>query len=317
MLSADVPVGFFRTQEAPHAISTQFGGTNVIRVLPVLLVAAVALPLQASDTLDLKSEQGSLSALVKLRCSLDPKQEEILWWSGTLFAQEPGKKAQPLMGFEGYNICRAEKQPDGVWRLYTRELTFYRDLATGEVLQHWDNPLSGERNEVVAVANDPVNTVLNAPGRSIPMPWVESGDQVMLTLNIPLAYPNPLQPDEYPEESSGPVYMGSEHFMFFAPRSALADPARQSVPVTYGWTRVGPWLPWMKLGQRPGTLLYIGQGNKLDSLDELPADLQALVRSTYPEYEHAPKTWVQPNATSWSEYKKLRERQADTDAASN
>ncbi len=275
----------------------------------VLLAAAMALSPQA-HALDLQSEAGSLEAMVKLRCSLDPQQEEILWWAGTLFAQEPGKKAAPLMGFEGYNICRAEKQPDGVWRLYTRELTFYRDLKTGKIIDSWDNPLSGERNEVVQVANDPVNTVLNAPGRPLHLPWVEAGDEVMLTLNIPLAYPNPLQPAEFPAESSGPTYMGSEHFMFFAPRAAMEDPTLKSVPVTYGWTRVGPWLPWMKLGTRPGSLLYIAQGNKRASVDELPADIRELVRSKYPEYARAPETWVQPNMTSWSYYKQLQQQRA-------
>jgi hypothetical protein len=278
----------------------------VIRISSVFLAAAIALSPQAK-ALDLQSEQGSLEAMVKLRCSLDPKQEELLWWSGTLFAQEPGKKAAPLMGFEGYNICRAEKQTDGVWRLYTRELTFYRDLKTGKIIDSWDNPLSGERNEVVQVANDPVNTLLNAPGRPMHLPWVEAGDEVMLTLNIPLAYPNPLQPDEFPAESTGPTYMGSEHFMFFAPRAALENPALKSVPVTYGWTRIGPWLPWMKLGTRPGSLLYIAQGNKRASVAELPADIQELVRSKYPEYTHAPETWVQPNVTSWSYYKQLQQ----------
>ncbi len=275
----------------------------------VLLAAAMALSPQA-HALDLQSEAGSLEAMVKLRCSLDPQQEEILWWAGTLFAQEPGKKAAPLMGFEGYNICRAEKQSDGVWRLYTRELTFYRDLKTGKIIDSWDNPLSGERNEVVQVANDPVNTVLNAPGRPLHLPWVEAGDEVMLTLNIPLAYPNPLQPAEFPAESSGPTYMGSEHFMFFAPRAAMEDPTLKSVPVTYGWTRVGPWLPWMKLGTRPGSLLYIAQGNKRASVDELPADIRELVRSKYPEYARAPETWVQPNMTSWSYYKQLQQQRA-------
>lgn len=283
----------------------------MIRFSTIFLATAAVLAPQAS-ALDLKSEQGSLEAMVKLRCSLDPKQEELLWWSGTLFAQEPNKPPYPLLGFEGYNICRAEKQDDGIWRLYTRELTFYRDLKTGKIIDVWDNPMSGERNDVVQVANDPVNTVLNAPGRPMQLPWVEAGDQVMLTLNIPLAYPNPLQPNEFPEESSGPVYMGSEHFMFFTERADLENPKLNAVPVTYGWTRIGPWLPWMKLGARPGNLLYVAQGNKRASVNELPEDVQELVRTRYPEYARAPETWVQPNMTSWTYYKQLKQHEAAT-----
>lgn len=272
----------------------------------LLATAAIALSAQA-NALDLRSGAGSTEALVKMRCSLDPDEDVLLWWEGTLFAQEPDKKAAPLLGFEGYNICRAEKLDDGTWRLVTRELTFYRDLATGQIIDSWDNPFNGQTVEVVHVANDPVNTVLNAPGREVPMPWQEAGDTVMLTLNIPLSYPNPLSPEKFPAESSGPMYIGSEHFMFFAPRAAMADPTLKQVPVTYGWTRVGPWLPWMKLGQRPGSLLYVGQGNKRASVDELPADIRARIASQYPEYATAPRQWVQPNVTSWSYY---RDRQA-------
>lgn len=242
--------------------------------------------------------------MVKMRCSLDPQEDKILWWKGTIFAQEPGKKTYPLMAFEGYNICRAEKQEDGTWRLLTRELSFYRDLETGKILEQWKNPISGESNEVMAVANDPVNMVMSP---AMKLPWLVQGDDVMLSLNIPLAYPNPLQPDAYPKASSGPMYVGSEHFMFHASGSDLANPALKSAPVSYGWTRVGPWLPWMQLGTLPGELLYIAQGAKLASFEQMPQDIRQVVKSKYPEYEQAPRTWVQPNATSWTEYKKQQE----------
>ena len=270
----------------------------------VLAATAMVLSAQVS-ALELTTAQQRTEALVKMRCSLDPSEQALLWWKGTLFAQEPGSKAAPLMGFEGYNICRAEKLDDGTWRLVTRELTFYRDLATGAIIDAWDNPFTGERNTVVHVANDPVNTVLNAPGHSVPLPFEQAGDQLMLTLNIPLAYPNPLSPAQFPAESSGPMYIGSEHFMFFAPLAAMTDPTLTQVPVTYGWTRVGPWLPWMRLGQRPGGLLYVAQGNKRASIAELPEDIQQRIARDYPEYARAPDAWVQPNATSWSEYRRL------------
>jgi hypothetical protein len=270
------------------------------------LLAATAMTLSAqANALDLSSTAGSTEALVKMRCSLNPQEDVLLWWEGTLFAQQPDKKAMPLLGFEGYNICRSEKLADGTWRLLTRELTFYRDLATGQIIDEWENPFNGQTVDVVHVANDPVNTVLNAPGREVPMPWVQAGDTLMLTLNIPLAYPNPLTPAQFPAESSGPMYIGSEHFMFFTPREAMEDAALSQVPVTYGWTRVGPWLPWMKLGTTPGSLLYVAQGNKRASVDELPADIRQRIARHYPEYATAPSQWVQPNVTSWSYYRDL------------
>lgn len=249
-----------------------------------------------------------LEDLVKLRCSTDPADEVIVWWSGVLYGLQDQQAPRPVLGFEGYNICRAEAQADGTWRLLTRELTFYRDLATGEIVDEWQNPYTKARNDVVHVANDPVNTVFRAGGP--PMPWVESGNTTMLALNIPLAYPNPLSPAEFPRESSGEMYVGSEHFMFSAPRSEMDDPALAQVDAHVGWTRIGPWLPWMEMGGVEGRLLYVGQGNKKASIGDLPADIQERIRKDYPEYAHAPSAWAQPNMTSWTYFKRLKQ-QAD------
>ena len=281
--------------------------------LAAALLSAVALPAAA---LDIESAADAAETMMKLRCSLDPKEDVIAWWKGTLFQQhaEPGKAPVALMGFEGYNICRGEKLEDGTWRLLSRELTFYRDLKTGKILQTWDNPISGERNTVIDVANDPVNTVLNPPGRpQMALPWMQVGDEMMFTMNIPLAYPNPLQPEQFPRQSSGPVYAGSEHFMFFASRKDLENPAIKNAPLNLAWTRTGPRLPWMELGQRPGGLLYVAQSTKLDSFDQLPQDIKDLVQSKYPEYTRAPATWVQPNVTSWTRYKQLQQQAGGKD----
>ncbi|QOW21968.1 MULTISPECIES: DUF1838 family protein [Lysobacteraceae] len=286
----------------------------MLRLFSVLAIATsafapTAAAQAAGPALDLSTDAGNVAALVKMRCSLDQDEDVILWWSGTVFAQLPQKAPSALLGFEGYNICRAEKQADGVWRMLTRELTFYRDLKTGKIIDEWDNPMTGERNSVLQVANDPVNQTLNPPGRPSTLPWVEAGDELMFTMNIPLTYPNPLPPKDFPKQSSGEMYTGSEHFMFFVPRVQMEDPARSQADVSYGWTRIGPWLPWMEMGQAPGNLLYIAQGNKKASISALPADIQERVRSTYPEYATAPREWVEPNMTSWTLYKQLHERQ--------
>ena len=292
--------------------ATRSKGFTVTGLLAPLLLA-MAMPASA---LDINSAEDAAEVMMKMRCSLDPKQDVIAWWKGTLFQQEPGPGKAPvaLMGFEGYNICRSEKLEDGTWRMLSRELTFYRDLKTGKILETWDNPISGERNTVVDVANDPVNHVQNPPGRpQMSLPWVKTPGWLMLTWNIPLAYPNPLMPEQFPRQSSGPVYAGSEHFMFFVKREDMENPAIKSAPLLMSWTRTGPWLPWMELGQRPGGLLYIAQSAKLGSLKELPQDIQDLVHSKYPEYATAPATWVQPNVTSWTRYKQLQQQSGGKD----
>jgi len=258
-----------------------------------------------SAPLDLSDSEDSLTAFAKMRCSLDAEESTIAWWYGTLFADFPDSQPQPLMRFEGFNACRMLPHEDGGFKMVTREVTYYQDLATGEIIETWDNPFTEETVDIIHVGGMPL------AGRDYSTwPWVQIGDQLMLTMNIPLRYPNPLQPDEFPAESSGEVYLASEHFTFFAPIDEINDPEIQSTANTYGWARTGPWLPWMKMGQQPGGLIYSGQGKKLrGGYEQLPEAIRAYTDEHFPAYRTAPDSYYGPNATSWTEFRRiLRER---------
>jgi hypothetical protein len=94
-------------------------------------------------------------------------------------------------------------------------VAYYRDLKTGKILDKWENPLTGKTNDVIQVINDSVNSVFGRPGSSLP--WRVKGDDVFVTVDVPLAYPNALPPADFPEESTGPMYFATESFMFFFP----------------------------------------------------------------------------------------------------
>lgn len=68
--------------------------------------------------------------------------------------------------------------------------------------------------------------------------------------------------------------------------------------MTFTWNRLGPWLPWMNQGERPGHLLYSAHGHKLAADEVLPS---ALRDPRLPLYEHAPPCIVAArNETSWT-----------------
>lgn len=276
-------------------------------LLALLLVSAQA----ATAGLDLGRSADSLEAFVKMRCSLDAEEHVVTWWKGTLFADFPDAAPRPILGFEGYNVCRMLPTEDGGWQFVSREVTYYTDLVSGEIIEHWANPFTGETVEVLQVANDPVSHVYPPPtARDYSrFPWLEMQGTVMLTLDIPLDYPNPLQPDAWPAESSGERYRASEHFMFFARRADIDDRTRKSIPLTYGWARTGPWLPWMRMGQRPGGLIYSAQGKKLEGgFDALPEHVRAYTLEHFPQFRSAPDRFYQPNETSWTWYRKVHEQ---------
>jgi len=260
----------------------------------------------AAAPLDLSSQAGQLDAFIRMRASSDGATVFANWWV-TVFAAVPGERPREILRLDGYNVGRFVRNTDGSAEFISREVAYYRDPRTGQILSDWTNPFTNEKVAVLHVANDPVNQRYAAPQAGQPgrYPFMLSGDDVFLRLDVPLRYPNPLQPAEYPAESSGPTYLASEHFIFFANARDLRNPKLLSVPTTYAWTRTGPWLPWMKMGQQAGYLIYSGHGRKYASFAELPADVQAYTRANFAQYLTAPEKFVTPNETSWTYFRKL------------
>jgi hypothetical protein len=278
---------------------------SFLRVHIAVAAAALALAGTSAAALDMSAYAGQMLAYQKLRGNANGA-DTIADWQVTVYVVEPGKKAVAIMRLDGFNVGRFAKQPDGSVQWLSREVAYYRDLKTGKILTEWDNPMTGQQNKVLHVINDPVNSKMAAtpaPNQP-PLPWNIRGEDVFLKMDIPLAYPNALQPADYPEESSGPTYFASEHFLFFAKTRDLMDDKTTSIPATYAWTRTGPWLPWMKMGARPGYLLYSGQGKKLKGPEELDAAVREYTTKNHPDFMTSPKTYVTPNETSWTYYKK-------------
>ena len=278
-------LNFYRTAAAALALLTLCAG-----------------PAAAVDT---TSSAGQLDAFMRMRGSNDGRDTFANWWV-TIYAVFPGERPREILKMDGFNVGRFAKLDDGSTQFITREVAYYKDAQSGAILKEWMNPFTQEKNTVLHVANDPVNSRFAAPKTGEPgrLPFMQAGDDVILRIDVPLAYPNPLQPADFPAESGGAVYAGSEHFTFFAKTAHLDDTKTTSVPVTYAWARTGPWLPWMKMGTRPGYLLYSGHGKKFMSFDELPLDVREFTRANYPAYQKSPEAFTTPNETSWTYYKK-------------
>lgn len=283
-------------------------------VLAVLTLAAGALLAAgpAGRDLDMAVATDRALAFQLTRGSTDPSAEVFFHWTGTIHAQVPADPfaeprrvfTPPILRFEGFNVARflPGDEPDTTVML-SRELGLYMDPETGAVLDCWDNPYTGERVTVLPVLNDPVNLVL---GDAVP---AVLGDERVWTFEIPLAYPSPLPLDEFGPYSAGNTYESIEVFDFVASAADLADPALTSVPATLAWTRVGPWLPWMRMGQRPGRLVYHATGHKLPGgWGDLPSHLRQYVDEHAPTFAHPPQGDTgEPNATSWSVFRERLE----------
>ena len=124
-------------------------------LLQTAALTGAALPLatqaggHSNRTLDLNKPQDALTAMVKMRASLEAVDSPH-WYFGTIYAVLPGKAPIPMVDYEGSEIDYYERQPDGSYRAYGATVSFFRDTKTRKRLDVFDNPITGKRNEVTA-----------------------------------------------------------------------------------------------------------------------------------------------------------------------
>ncbi len=276
--------------------------------------------------IDFNDPVQSLRAFVKLMGNLDPTVESPGWFGGTVFGDtRRDRPLKPLMGIEGFGVLRAEAQSDNSYRVFNRELAFYTDLKTGEYLDTWVNPYTKEECEVKPIHNMTVNanmivsekfgtaTEMDFDGNlmEVPLPlgWQNFDDKLFSTFEVHTAFPNELKPDVWPRESSGPVIRIAEIFQRVANLAELENPDVTTADYSGCWTRVGPWLPWMRQGQADGNLLFRTFMTKLNSPDQLSPRFKAHIEERLPEYFVAPppESWGSKNDSSFSVYARENE----------
>jgi Protein of unknown function (DUF1838) len=260
----------------------------------------------------------------RLEADITPNKYVFGSASGVLNAVVDGQKVKPLLRFEVFSTSRVLKQADGSYQRLSREVVFYRDLDTRQLLETWKNPLTNETLRVVDIANDPFNWIISEyypdppsygglnqekpPRRPFLMNWGLAGnDMVTLESDINLFYPSALQPDKWPRESPGKMTRASEYFRYFIRREDLANPRLTHLPYVGTWSRITPWLPWMLMDQAPGHMMYVGTMTSRSTPEGIAADVMARVKQRYPKYLVAPEKWQDPSLSSLEHY--AREQQ--------
>jgi len=257
------------------------------------------------------------------------------WYSGHAFAWTPDRMIEPLFGFSGFGLGSDHRQPDGSFHHIWKEIGFYTDLKTGDVLESWVNPMNGVTCEVMPIHNRSVNLVFaptlpdlsglkrrggaimddnfphaNDPARPYGLPYTVIGDQLSVFADSVGLVPNPLDPAVWKHESSGRMLNVGEFFMLTGSLGQVLDPSVTNATATGSWTRLGPYLPWMMMGQAPGHLFYRSATRKISGPEALPPKLAAYTRQHYPEFLQFPNDWKTPIESSWEVFKQTHKPKA-------
>jgi hypothetical protein len=265
-----------------------------------------------------KQDKKSLAQLYADTQTRPDGKDVVYYMKGYVYAFIPGERPQRLFGMEGYNIRRRLVTPekDGFFNA-SREIVFYTDPKTDEILWEWENPFTKQKDEVFHIANDPVNfrfrlregklysTTLDGKRElgemSPPQEW---DDYYVWNRDVFPFYPLP---------GSEKNYTAAELFDYYSPKSGAEGADPQNVMIS--WTRLCPWLPWMGMEKREGLLVYHARSKRMESWEQLPERIKKVVKEKFPLYQTAPAEVdpLRPNATSWTTYAeemKKRQKQA-------
>ena len=299
------------------------------RLTKVLAAAlCVSAPLTAgAQQLDPNDPEDAIRISIKQNCSLKEGEDTVYWGHGKMYSRRAGEKDRHLFNMQGMNVraCDILEDPkQGLgFRSVSREVMFYLDPKTNEVVDTWVNPWTNEEVRIIQVANDPVSMNIKRPSYAYdedgkPKAKFRSFEHNGYYLNgggaARLFYTNPLAGDY--QEYVGGTYHAMEFGTGASPVDDLLDASADHVEDrVISWARVSKWLPWMKMGDRDGVAVFHTAGMRLDSWDDLPDVVKTEILENYPVYVTAPPLDDdRPNETSWTVTQKAIDTWREEDA---
>jgi hypothetical protein len=230
----------------------------------------------------------------KIDCSIADGKPALHWWRGKVFSRIPGERDRHLFNVQGFRwrICigvQNSRRGTG-YRSIAREMQLFFAPQTGQLLQSWKNPWSGEEVEVMQIAKDPVleGPVFADSLRPVSSGLFEIDGHVLLCgMAIRSFSINPLA-GNFQMNIGGRLHT-LDAWSSGTQGKSLFDTNNPEVKnQVVSWLNVSKWLPWMKMGDRPGIIVIHAAGMRLNRFEDLPEEIKEEVRRNWPGFQIAP-----------------------------
>lgn len=209
---------------------------------------------------------------------------------GRIYALEDGEMPIPLVGVHGLRYLKFDRDGDE-FVMSMRDWGYYTDYTTGEVLESYKNPYTGETNSPAPLLTRYTSWRMGPDGqtmdgytgeawligRPLRMPWAFQGGMTTVTLELLVKYGN-----------GG---FGAEWINMSTNTADFIDPNLTSAPMQYSWTGYSPWMRWLNMGDRPGRTLWNSNGFNATSLAQLDPQIRDAHDRHYPGSLQAPETY--------------------------
>lgn len=174
-----------------------------------------------------------------------------------------------------------EPKGDDQYEMRKFEVGFYTRYDSHDILEFFDNPVTGQRTPIHLFKLGPVPRLYTPQGvmamgftpKALPIEVI--GDRVFLATESIESRPDMVRPGE--------TTFVNSFMTFSAPLAQIVDPAVTSAETHLQLQNKGRWQPWMGMEGRAGGTVARGFGGKIRDLEALPAAVKAGARQLVPE----------------------------------
>ncbi len=248
--------------------------------------------------------RSSAAATAKLPATLDPDNRAhlgllqkklvyasddrpLIWWTrGKKYGSINGE-ITPLWTLNVLLFKSVKHRADGSFDTRMMELVYKTDVQTDQLLTRWRNPYTGEVHEEVPLIMGPLSRRYtdSGPVSQSVLPGAEikrtgslgpaeiAGDHVWLLSDAHVVV----------DRKGQNTFRAHDLSTYHGRVSDVLNPDLASAPATMTVHIIQSWHPWMKMGDREGTLVTRLSGAKCFKVDDIHPRVQGLLKDGHPE----------------------------------
>jgi hypothetical protein len=209
-----------------------------------------------------------------------------------IYAYMHSGNLMPLYTMNNLNVRVCKPNDDDTYDFMTYETGAYCRFDTDEMIDHWQNPVTGDRREVWPFVGGPFNVRIAADGvetgpgatlkpKALRMEVI--GDMLFVPTASHFSFPSSFDPEIWPDESPGETHYWDSLFVHGARVDEATDPTRDRVPAFCQFQNLVSWGGWIGMGGHEGRSYGRAYGTKLDSVDDIPAGARHSLEQQTPE----------------------------------
>ena len=209
-----------------------------------------------------------------------------------LYGYMNGGNLVPFFTMNNLNITRWTPLENGNYATSGAECGVYCKFDSDEVLDVWENPITGEKRKVWEFIGGPLKAEIGPDGMVTggvaelspePLRMEVMGTKLFMPTQAAMAVPNPFDPEKWPKSSYEKKRHWDSHFVATAEVDEILNPNIARANSFLQFQNMGSWHPWLGLGQHAGRTYGKAYGTKLASLDDLPKHILKGIEAKTPE----------------------------------